>query len=88
MFLRHSISKTSPVFNEMVTTSPDLGCYRLVQAEDDQFIVFQSRYQLCSGPLWVLLGCYNKYGSYFTIFHDTYLENPMIWSQLARPLVA
>jgi hypothetical protein len=29
------------------------------------------------------LGCYNEYGVHFAIFH-TYLENPMIWSQLGQ----
>jgi hypothetical protein len=40
----------------MATTRPDFGCYRLVKAEDeDPFIAFQNRYQLCSGSL-VLVG--------------------------------
>jgi hypothetical protein len=34
------------VFNESAATSPDLDCYRFVKDEDNQFIVFQSRYQL------------------------------------------
>jgi hypothetical protein len=56
MVRRYQLSKKVLVFNELVTTtSPDLGCYKLVQAEDNQFIVFQSIYQLCSGP-WVLVG--------------------------------
>jgi hypothetical protein len=40
----------------MVSTRPDFGCCRLVEAEDDPFIVFQSRYQstlfLAMGPGW------------------------------------
>jgi hypothetical protein len=78
------VQQTLLVFNEMVTTRQDFGCYRLVKAEDDLFIIFQRRYQLCSGP-WVWLGCYyNECGSYLAIFHDTYLEIGMVWSQIGQ----
>jgi hypothetical protein len=30
------------------------------------------------------LGCYNEYGDYLAIFHDTYVEIPMMWSQLGQ----
>jgi hypothetical protein len=40
---------------ERVTTRPDFGCCRLVEAEDDPFVVFQSRCQL-SLRSWVLVG--------------------------------
>jgi hypothetical protein len=43
------------VFNEMVTTRPEFGCYRLIKAEDDSFVVFQIKDQLCSEP-WVVVG--------------------------------
>jgi hypothetical protein len=54
LFSRHTSQKLL-VFNEMVITRPNVGWYRLVKAEDGPFIVFQSRYQLCSGT-WVLVG--------------------------------
>jgi hypothetical protein len=54
-FSRHTSQKLL-VFNEMVTTRPDIDGCRLVKAEDGPFILFQSRYQLCSAGPWVLVG--------------------------------
>jgi hypothetical protein len=62
------VSSTATNFNEMVTTRPGIGCYRFALAEDLKFIVLFKAVLNIVEVLGSCLGCYDKYGSYTTIF--------------------
>ncbi len=66
----------------MVTTRPFLVVTDWLRLEMIRLLYFKVNINFDLGHgSW--LGCYNEYISFLATFH-TYLENPMIWSQLGR----